>query len=111
MADISEEAERLTDWREHVRAAPMTALVTSVIVGAIGGHKIAEGLSQQNGVPGNRFPEARRSEHPTQPGLLRMAVSIAMPFLLKAAQRQLIDVLLHSKPANPKANETSHESI
>ncbi|MFO0939967.1 MAG: hypothetical protein U0930_04305 [Pirellulales bacterium] len=40
LAQLGEESQRLTDWREYVRSAPVASLVGAVVVGAMVGSKL-----------------------------------------------------------------------
>ncbi len=117
VAELSHEAQRLTDWREHVRAAPLAAVTVSVLTGFVGVSKL---LKRSRGTRDR--PTASSLPHPIRaPGLKRRSAfenalgtvtTLAMPLLANAFQKQLTAVLQSlTSTRSKKRDEQPTESI
>lgn len=99
VAEISSEAERLTDWKEYVRSAPMTAFMMSITIGAIGTRALFGGSGNRVGSPDkNSVASATHSslaESSSAPSkgvvtkLLSTILSLAMPIIINTARSQI----------------------
>lgn len=87
IAELSEESSRLTDWREHVRSAPLLTLAASVAVGAFGVATFAGGPTQS---VSPKLGETNTSKSTT---LARTAAStafsIVMPMLTRYVKQRV----------------------
>lgn len=115
MAELSHEAQRLTDWREHVRAAPLAAITASVLTGMVCVSKLRPRGTQDR-------PKASSLPHPVRAaGVKRHSVfenaigtvtTLAMPLLANAFQKQLTAVLQSlTSTRSKKRDEQPTESI
>ena len=88
IADLNEESNRMTDWREHVRSAPLLALAASVAAGAVG-------VASLTGVP--RRPTSSATENgsaaSTKSTVAHAALSavwsMAMPVLARYVKQRV----------------------
>ncbi len=116
LADLSHEAQRLTDWREHVRAAPLTAITASVLIGTLGVSKLlnrsratreplnTNSMSHQDPAPAIK----RRSAFEN---ILGTVTTLAMPLLANAVQKQLATVLQTLASTRSQGDEQPIKSI
>ncbi len=117
MADLGHEVQRLTDWREHVRAAPLAAITASVLTGMVCVSKL---LMRPKGTQGRTNASSLLHPDPA-PGIgrhsvfenaLGTATTLAMPLLANAFQKQLTAVLQSlTSTRSEKRDEQPNESI
>lgn len=116
LADLSHEAQRLIDWREHVRAAPLAAVTASVLIGTLGVSKLlnrssatrdtinTNSMSHQDPAPAFK----RRSVFEN---ILGTVTTLAMPLLANAVQKQLATVLQTLASPRSQGDEQPIKSI
>jgi hypothetical protein len=108
IAEVQTESERMIDWREHVKSAPLTALSISAIVGFLLMQSRQSTKVQPVVFSNHTSPEtAVRSERRGHP-LLGMALSLASNFALTAGKRFVIQQLQSFIKENQR--DSSNES-
>ncbi len=116
---LAEQTERLTDWREHVRAAPLAAFVASVLGGAFITKSIFGGRRSSDQSTYHRFESSgpapqRAAESPRTPSrsLLSTVSSFVFPLVAAVARQQLLRALAqgNSSPSSAGAAREQKQS-
>jgi hypothetical protein len=88
IADLNEESSRMTDWREHVRSAPLLTFAASVAVGALG----AAALTGRSTPSTSSTPEIRTAtskKSTVAQAALSTVWSMAMPILTRYVKQKV----------------------
>ncbi len=105
---LSEDSQRLTDWRQYARSAPVTSLAGAIVAGAIVGSRLADRTIVERSL----LPLQPTSASQPLPGLpervLGATISIAIP-ILKAAARQQLSAAFSSAIQTMSASRSPHD--
>jgi hypothetical protein len=85
VAELQNEAGRLTDWREYVRSAPITALASSTLLGFIAVQTVTRAAAPASI---RRQPELKSSSAPLESGFSTSG------YLMSSAIRALTSIAL-----------------
>lgn len=123
LADLGEESQRLTDWREYARSAPIASLVGSVVIGALVGSRLAGQPSQsvQDSTPSQlNTSQLNTSQLNTTPKttatkglvgrLLGATLSIAIPIIKSAAKQQMASAVTSAIQSISESRGTHHDT-
>ena len=91
VADLSIQADRLTDWREHVKAAPITALAVSIAAG----FGVASTLlqSKRSKAPAPAPTPAARASVPAKAGIAATVGSFILPYATRWAKQYVTNMV------------------
>lgn len=118
LADLGEESQRLTDWREYARSAPIASLVGSVVIGALVGSRLAGQPSQsvQDSTPShsntsqlNNTPKTAATKSLVG-RLLGATLSIAIPMIKSAAKQQMASAVTSAIQSISESRGTHHDT-
>lgn len=89
LAELGEESQRLTDWREYVRSAPIASLVGAVVVGAMLGSKINP-KSQQMTMASTELPTSQSQSHSSLTNrIVGSSLSLVLPMFQAVVKQHL----------------------
>jgi hypothetical protein len=88
IADLNEESSRMTDWREHVRSAPLLALAASVAAGALGAASLTGG-SRRSIKSATENDTITSTKSKVAHAALSMMWSMAMPMLTRYVKQRV----------------------
>jgi hypothetical protein len=118
LADLGEESQRLTDWREYARSAPIASLVGSLVIGALVGSRLAGQPSQS--VQDSTPSQLNTSQLNTTPKtaatkglvgrLLGATLSIAIPMIKSAAKQQMASAVTSAIQSISESRRTHHDT-
>lgn len=95
VASLTRESNRLTDWREHVRSAPLLTLAASIAVGALGASTLTAANASDETNPENSQDSLKTSiNRPRQRRSMATSVasaawSFAMPLAVAFFKQQV----------------------
>ena len=110
---LATQSERLTDWREHVRAAPLTSFVVSILGGVLlvrsfqhsrrKNGPISVGSSTTGLLNGRGDLQVRSPRR-----VLATATSFVLPILANVIRRQLIQAVSSKLATSQPSAESAH---
>lgn len=116
LARLSQEAERLTDWREYVRAAPLTSFAASLLGGALIANGVFPSKPKEAGpYQENKDWEAAIKALQGQPkpakslgrSLLSLTKGIVFPIVMTVVRRQITQAVA-GQPLFSSASSRNH---
>ena len=113
LAELGEESQRLTDWREYARSAPIASLVGSIVVGAFVGSRLAGQSSQSvQAAPSSQLNTASKTTATTSlvGRLLGASLSIVIPLIKSAAKQQLASAATSVIQSISESRGTHHDT-
>ena len=113
LAELGEESQRLTDWREYARSAPIASLVGSIVVGAFVGSRLAGQSSQSvQAAPSSQLNTTSKTTATTSlvGRLLGASLSIVIPLIKSAAKQQLASAATSVIQSISEARGTHHDT-
>lgn len=114
LAELTEEKQRLTDWREYVRSAPLATVAGALVLGALASSRLVDASRHQ--VP-ETPAQFRRSGSPsaTRPSLMGRVAgtvgSMALAIAMNTVKRQLASsVLSFTRSLSQGSPDHEHEN-
>lgn len=102
--ELQNEVERLADWREHVRSAPVAAFIGSIVIGAMGVRSVVTTMEKTRLASANSVAPTfqvaanatRQASAGKKPGarVIDTIVSVLLPIAARAVQQQVVKALL-----------------
>ena len=113
LSELSHETERLTDWREYVKSAPIAAVAASAVAGFAVVGQVVSGSAKPDS---HRVPAATQAApKQVQRGMLQSfaagALALALPMVTMAVRRYAVEQFFnmmrnnHHEPAQPAEPE------
>jgi hypothetical protein len=113
LSELSHETERLTDWREYVKSAPIAAVSASAVAGFVLAGQVVSGSSKAESHRAFNANQATPKE--VQSGIMQSAVAgalaIAVPMVTMAIRRYAVEQFFNlmrnpqHEPAQPAERE------
>lgn len=112
LAELGEQSQRLTDWREYARSAPVASLVGSIVVGALVGSRLAGQPSHPVQEPTSILKTASTPQATTSlvGRLLGATLSVAMPMIKSAAKQQVASAVASAIHSISESRNTHHDT-
>lgn len=115
LSELSHETERLTDWREYVKSAPIAAVAVSAVAGFALAGQVFSGSPKSGSHPAASADQATPEK--VQRGILQSfaagAVALAVPMVTMAVRRYAVEQFfnLMRNPQYEHAQSTEPEPM
>jgi hypothetical protein len=109
IAELQIEANRLTDWREHVRSAPLVSVVGSAIVGFLAVKSFSSSSAK---LTAKVDTGVERATTPTRPTMVQTLIGLGCNLAMTAGKQYFMQQIQNAVNSNNHAtfkNRASHD--
>jgi hypothetical protein len=112
IAELQIEAHRLTDWREHVRSAPLVSVIGSAIVGFLAVKSLSSSSTKLTAKVDAGVERATTATTATRPTMVQTLIGLGCNLAMTAGKQYFMQQIQNAVNSNHHAtfkNRASHD--